>query len=143
MKNLAKFKVAVRTREYLVQAIFQLLFNTENKDDIIQQFEDEHVGKRVDFVTFRKVLTNIDKTKDSLYLILKDDLGLKDSDLELIDQSILYYGINEIKDNILPKEIIIDECIRLSKKFSNPVSYKFINAYLDKFIKLKKVTSDK
>ena len=76
MKNLAKFKVAVRTREYLVQAIFQLLFNTENKDDIIQQFEDEHVGKKVDFVTFRKVLTNIDKTKDSLYLILKDDLGL-------------------------------------------------------------------
>ena len=48
MKNLAKFKVAVRTREYLIQAIFQLLFNNENKDNILQQFEDEHSTKKVD-----------------------------------------------------------------------------------------------
>jgi|TARA_B110000914_G_scaffold226509_1_gene252399 N utilization substance protein B len=138
MKNLAKFKVAVRTREYLVQAIFQLLFNNEDKDNILQQFEDEHATKKVDFENFNKVLTNIDKTKESLASILQDDLGLKNSEVELVDRAILYYGIYEIDNKELPKEVVIDECIRLSRKFSSPDSYKFINVYLDKFIKMKK-----
>ena len=62
---------------------------------------------------------------------------LKKSELELIDRAVLYYGIYEINSKELPKEIIIDECIRLSKKFSSPDSYKFINVYLDKYLKIK------
>ena len=143
MKNLAKFKVAVRTREYLIQAIFQLLFSNEDKDNILQQFEDEHATKKVNFENFNTVLTNIDKTKESLASILQDDLGLKNSEVELVDRAILYYGIYEIDNKELPKEVVIDECIRLSRKFSSPDSYKFINVYLDKFIKMKKVKKDK
>ena len=136
MKNLAKHKVAVRTREYIIQAIFQLLFNNERVDSIIKQFEDEHSGKKVDFVNFIKVLSVINKRKDVFSSILNSDLGLKDSEMELIDKSILFYGIYELENKELPKEIAIDECIRLSRKFSSPDSYKFINAYLDKLSKL-------
>ena len=136
MKNLAKHKVAVRTREYIVQAIFQLLFNNESVDSNIKQFEDEHSGKKVDFVNFIKVLSVINKRKDVFSSILNSDLGLKDSEMELIDKSILFYGIYELENKELPKEIAIDECIRLSRKFSSPDSYKFINAYLDKLSKL-------
>ncbi len=136
MKNLAKHKVAVRTREYIVQAIFQLLFNNESVDSIIKQFEAEHSGKKVDFVYFIKVLSVINKRKDVFSSILNSDLGLKDSEMELIDKSILFYGIYELENKELPKEIAIDECIRLSRKFSSPDSYKFINAYLDKLSKL-------
>ena len=143
MKNLSKFKVAVRTREYLIQAIFQLLFNNENKDNILQQFEDEHSTKKVDFENFNKALIKIDQNKESLSSILHNDLGLKNSELELIDRAILYYGIYEIKTKELPKEVVIDECIRLSKKFSSPDSYKFINVYLDKYLKLNEVKKDK
>ena len=138
MKNLAKFKVAVRTREYLVQAIFQMLFNDENKNDIIIQFKKEHSGKKVDFEYFGRSLAEIDASKDSLLKILHSDLGLKHSEVELVDKSILFFGINEIKNDELPRGVVIDECIRLSKKFSSPDSYKFINVYLDKFIKLGK-----
>ena len=63
--------------------------------------------------------------------------------MELVDRAILYYGIYEIDNKELPKEVVIDECIRLSRKFSSPDSYKFINVYLDKFIKMKKVKKDK
>ena len=136
MKNLAKHKVAVRTSEYIVQAIFQLLFNNESVDSIIKQFEDEHSGKKVDFVYFIKVLSVINKRKDVFSSILNSDLDLKDSEMELIDKSILFYGIYELENKELPKEIAIDECIRLSRKFSSPDSYKFINAYLDKLSKL-------
>jgi N utilization substance protein B len=37
----------------------------------------------------------------------------------------------------LDKPIVIDESIRLARKFSSPDSYKFINANLDRFIKSK------
>ena len=80
MKNLAKFKVAVRTREYLIQAIFQLLFNNEDKDNILQQFEDEHATKKVDFENFNKALIKaslgifkiIDKSSKILLLFDKN-----------------------------------------------------------------------
>jgi len=39
MKNLANFKIAVKTREYLIQAIFQMLFDDQKSVKIIKQFK--------------------------------------------------------------------------------------------------------
>ena len=47
MKNLANFKVAVKTREYLIQAIFQMLFSNQEASEIINQFKNEHKDKKV------------------------------------------------------------------------------------------------
>ena len=63
---------------------------------------------------------------------------MKDTNLDLMDKSILYFALNEMMYGQLDKPIVIDEALRLSKKFSNPESYKFINANLDKFLKSKK-----
>ena len=133
MKNLAKYKRIIRTREYLVQAIYQFLFNHQNIDDIVVQFKDEHRNKNVDFEYFEKSLASVEKNNKSIQNSIKD-LGLKETDLELIDKSIMYFAINEFLNGELDGPLIIDESLRLSKKFSNPESYKFINTYLDKFL---------
>ena len=62
-------------------------------------------------------------------------LNITQSNIELIDKSILYFAINEMLFGELDKPVAIDESLRLSKKFSSPDSYKFINAGLDKFLK--------
>ena len=49
MKNLANFKVAVKTREYLIQAIFQMLFSNQKATQIIDQFMNEHKNRKGDF----------------------------------------------------------------------------------------------
>ena len=41
MKNLAKHKIAVKTREVLVQAIYQHLFQKTPSKDILEQFPRE------------------------------------------------------------------------------------------------------
>ena len=64
-----------------------------------------------------------------------ESLSIKNTSVELIDKSILYFAINEMLFGELDKPIVIDESLRLSKKFSSPESYKFINASLDKFLK--------
>jgi len=138
LKNLAKYKNIIRTREYLVQAIFQLLFNDQDADSILKQFKKEHVKKKnVDFAYFNRSLTSISEHQDVIQKNL-EDLNIKNSDMELIDKSILYFAINEFKAMELDGPLIIDESLRLSKKFSNPESYKFINTYLDKYLKLQK-----
>ncbi len=134
MKNLASFKIAVRTREYLIQAIFQMLFNDQKTSKIIKQFKEEHKSKKVDFKMFSMSIKSIEKNKNKIENIIKS-LNIKNSSIELIDKSILYFAINEMLFGELDKPVIIDESLRLSKKFSSPNSYKFINASLDKFLK--------
>ena len=134
MKNLANFKIAVRTREYLIQAIFQMLFDHQEAKKIIKQFKEEHKTKKVDFKMFSLSLKSINKNKKKIESILAS-LKIKSSSIELIDKSILFFAINEMLFGNLDKPIAIDESLRLSKKFSSPESYKFINASLDKFLK--------
>ena len=135
MKNLSKFKIAVKTREYLVQAIYQMLFNKQKVSMIIKQFKNEHETKKVDFAMFSSSLKSIEKNKKEIEEILTS-LEIKDTSLELIDKSILYFAINEMLYGDLDKPVALDESLRLSKKFSSPDSYKFINASLDKFLKI-------
>ena len=134
MKNLANFKISVKTREYLIQAIFQFLFNSQATSEIINQFKQEHKSKKVDFNMFCNSLKSIEKNKFKIEEVIKG-LDIKNSSIELIDKSILFFAINEILYGKLDKLIAIDESLRLSKKFSSPESYKFINASLDNFIK--------
>ena len=134
MKNLVNFKVALKTREYLVQAIYQMFFNNQNPIEIIEQFKKEHELQKVDFKNFSESLISINKYKEEFKKILIY-LEIQDKDINLLDKSIIYFAINELKFGNLDPLVVIDESLRLSKKFSNPESYKFINACLDKYIK--------
>ena len=137
MKNLANFKVAVKTREYLIQAIFQMLFSDQKASQIINQFKNEHKNKKVDFALFTNSLNSIQNNRRRIESILIS-LNIKDSNIEIIDKSIMYFAINEMIRGDLDRPVVIDESLRLSKKFSSPESYKFINASLDKYLKTHK-----
>ena len=141
MKNLVNFKVALKTREYLVQAIYQMFFNNQNPIEIIEQFKKEHELQKVDFENFSESLISINKYKEEFKKILIY-LEIQDKDINLLDKSIIYFAINELKFGNLDPLVVIDESLNLSKKFSNPDSYKFINACLDKYIKNPKSNID-
>jgi len=134
-KNLGKFKQELQTRECLVQAIYQYLFHESNLNSLIDQFLKENTPKKISFDYFKQRLENIFEQSDDLKKITGDFKSDKDENLEIIDEAILWLGIVEIRANELDHPIVIDECIRLSKKFSNPNSYKFINAKLDDWLK--------
>ena len=134
MKNLVNFKVAVKTRELLIQAIFQMLFSNQEVSEIINQFKNEHRNRKIDFEMFTNSLNSIQDNIEKIESILIS-LNIKDSSIEIIDKSVLYFAINEMLNGDLDKPVVIDESLRLSKKFSSPESYKFINASLDKYLK--------
>ena len=80
--------------------------------------------------SLNSIQDNIEKIESILV-----SLNIKDSSIEIIDKSVLYFAINEMINGNLDKPVVIDESLRLSKKFSSPESYKFINASLDKYLK--------
>ena len=134
MKNLSNLKIIIKTREYLIQAIYQMLFSNDDIQKIITQFKEEHKDKKVDFIEFSDSLESIDKNKKEIESVIKS-ADISSSSIELIDKSILIFAINEMFYGTLDKPVIIDESIRLAKKFSSPDSYKFLNATLDKILK--------
>ena len=125
MKNLSNFKIIIKTREYLIQAIYQMLFSNDDIQKIISQFKEEHKDKKVDFNVFADSLKSIDKNKKKIESVIKS-VDISSSSIELIDKSILIFAINEMFYGDLDKPVIIDESIRLAKKFSSPDSYKFL-----------------
>ena len=138
-KNLGKYKQELQTRECLVQAIYQYIFHESNLSLLIEQFLKENTPKKISFNYFKQRLENIFEQADNLKEITRDLKNSKGESLEIIDEAILWLGIVEIRANELAHPVVIDECIRLAKKFSNPNSYKFVNAKLDDWLKTNQV----
>ena len=134
-RNLGKYKQELQTRECLVQAIYQCIFHESNLDSLIDQFLKENTPKKISFDYFKQRLESIFEQSDNLKEITRDLKSNEGENLEIIDEAILWLGIVEIRANELAHPIVIDECIRLAKKFSNPNSFKFINAKLDDWLK--------
>ena len=134
-KNLGKYKQEHQTRERLVQAIYQYLFDDSNLHSLIDQFLKENTPKKISFNYFKERLGNVFEQSNDLKKITSDLKITQNENLEKIDEAILWLGIVEIRANELDHPIVINECIRLAKKFSNPNSYKFINAKLDEWLK--------
>ena len=138
-KNLGKYKQELKTRECLVQAIYQFIFQESNLNCLIDQFLKENTPKKISFNYFKKRLENIFEHSDDLKSITRSTKKTNGENIEKIDEAIIWLGIVEIRANELDHPIVIDECIRLAKKFSNPNSYKFVNAKLDEWLKKAKI----
>lgn len=81
-----------------------------------------------------KIIKKVLEEKEAIDAsITKNLIGWKLKRLALIDRNLLRMGIGESYFND-QKAIIIDDIIRISKKYSEKDSYKIINAILDKVI---------
>lgn len=134
-KNLGRYKQELQTRECLVQAIYQYIFNATSLNLLIEQFLAENTSKKINVLYFKQRLKNVFEQVDSLKEITRSLKNTEGENLEMIDEAVLWLGMVEIRAGELPNLVVMDECIRLSKKFSNPNSFKFINAKLDEWLK--------
>ncbi|HUU06628.1 MAG TPA: transcription antitermination factor NusB [Patescibacteria group bacterium] len=81
----------------------------------------------------RLVQTVMEQKPEIDALISKNLIGWKLDRLALIDRNLLRMGMAEAMFNS-EKPIIIDDLLRIAKKYSDADSYKLINAILDKVI---------
>ena len=134
MKNLAKHKVSVKTRECIIQALYQSLMEPSNVEVLMQQFTKENNPKKISFDLLKSRLQYFFANEEQIIKPL--NTKNKDDTYQVIDKAIMAYALIERDLKELPKEVIFAESIRLARKFSNESAYKFINAKLEKIYDL-------
>lgn len=130
------------TRTQVRTAVVQSLYAIDlGNEDTIKQF-DEYLmdrkikGNKAEFAKelFNGVLENLEKIDNTIKSHLVDwDFNRLDN----VDKAILRLGIYEELYTELPFQVVINECVEISKLLSEDKSKKFINGILDKIAKEK------
>ena len=116
-------------RELAFKIIYSKFFNSSNDED----FSDADIES----LTFIKdVLKNFAEHYAEINeLISKNLKGYTLDRVNKIDLAIITEAIIELKYINTPKEVIINEAVELSKKYSTDKSPKFINGFLASIVK--------
>ena len=137
MKNLSQHKEKVNARELLVQALYEYSFGHNEAKSIEESFRKDFTKTKVDYIffrnTFNHITENIQQLKETILESAELEVfGIKS--IETMEENILFIIMAENALDETPREILIDEGVRLSKKFCSENSYKFINATLEKIL---------
>ena len=137
MKNLSQHKEKVNARELLVQALYEYSFGHNEAKSIEESFRKEFTKTKVDYIffrnTFNHITEHIKQLKENILESAELEVfGIKS--IEIMEENILLVIMAESALDETPREILIDEGVRLSKKFCSENSYKFINATLEKIL---------
>ena len=137
MKNLSQHKEKVNARELLVQALYEYSFGHNEARSIEESFRKDFTKTKVDYIffrnTFNHITENIKQLKETILESAELEVfGIKS--IETMEENILLIIMAENALDQTPREILIDEGVRLSKKFCSENSYKFINATLEKIL---------
>ncbi len=116
-----------RSREFAIKNIYQHLISLDEAKKIIEMYQndDPFLLELTTNTIFYK-----EELQDEIAKYLKKGWTLKR--LHYIDLAILLLGSYEIKYTDLPREVAINEAVKLAKKYCDDDSYKFINSVLDK-----------
>ncbi len=127
-------------REIVLKVLFQLDINKVKPE----QLEEETVfflksvkGLQTEEYEFILRMSRLvqEQKEDIDRLITKTLIDWKIERLNVVDRSLLRLGIAEsIRPDHPDKAVIIDDVVRIAKKYSESDSYKIINAMLDNVI---------
>lgn len=119
------------SREAAMKLLFEISYNMEQLDDILNNFFEENYPdqKDRDYINdmVRGSVANIGEIDG---YIEKYSKGWKISRIARVDLAILRLGIYELKHSDTPVNVVINEAIELAKKYSTDKSGAFINGIL-------------
>ena len=130
---LVKKKISpTKTREILLQALYQKEISDISNTNLINQFKKTY--REFDISNVAEKLKGINKNNDSLNKSIADNSSIEVKSIGEIEISILRQSIFEIENSEIDYPIVINEAIKLAKKFGQEDSYRFINGVLDSYI---------
>ena len=130
---LVKKKISpTKTREILLQALYQKEISDISNTNLINQFKKAY--REFDISNVVEKLKGINKNNDSLNKSIADNSSIEIKSIGEIEISILRQSIFEIENSEIDYPIVINEAVKLAKKFGQEDSYRFINGVLDSFI---------
>ena len=130
---LVKKKISpTKTREILLQALYQKEISEISNTNLINQFKKAY--REFDISNVAEKLKGINKNNYSLNKSIADNSSIEIKSIGEIEISILRQSIFEIENSEIDYPIVINEAVKLAKKFGQEDSYRFINGVLDSYI---------
>jgi N utilization substance protein B len=124
-----------RSRERVVQALYQWLTSGEDLAEIELQFLNQREGK-ISKSFFSNLLINIHKNIALLDELIEPTIDRETDELGSVEHAVLYLGAYELKFHPeVPYKVVINESVQISKLYGAEGSYKLINASLDRLAK--------
>ena len=122
-----------KTRELVIQALYQKNISGDSNTKVLKELRQTQKGLNTEKVG--EIVKDIKSLEQKFIDTIGKFSNIPTSRIGEIELSILYLALYEISESKLDKPIIINEAIKLAKKFGQNSSHKFINAILDKAIK--------
>lgn len=122
-----------KIRELVVQALYQKKITGDSNTKVLGELKQTNKKLVLDKVS--QILKEIKLFEKDFSKTIADFSNIPFERIGGIELSILYLALYEVSKSNLDKPIIINEAIKLAKKFGQNSSHKFINAILDKVIK--------
>lgn len=127
-----------KAREILLQLLFQRDFRPVSLEELL---ETDSLGAQEDYI--RQTLQGIIEHQEEIDRIITEKaVGWKLERLVSVDRNILRLGIYELLYTDLPGEVVINEAVELSKRYSTEHSHIFINGILDRVYKERRAERD-
>lgn len=123
-----------RARHYAMQALYQWSVSKNPLHVIESEFHTDNDMSNVDIPYFRELVHQVParlSTLETDFLPFVTDFAL--DEIDPISLALLRMGTYELRYRLdVPYKVVINEALRLAKKFGATDSYKFINGVLDR-----------
>ena len=120
----------VRSRDKVLQSLYEIDLGGSDAKEILK---DKEMQKR--YPHFKDLLIGVTESMSNLDRLLQQLMDRDLSRLDPIERNALRLAIYEMLNSDLDKPIIINESIRLTKKYGAVDGHKYVNAVLDKALK--------
>lgn len=120
-----------RSRERVVQALYQYLVSGGEVLKIEQQFLNQKSGK-ISKSFFSNLFINILKNREALDALIAPTISRDTDELGSVEHAVLYLGTYELQNSIeVPYKVVINEALQIAKLYGAEGAFKLINASLD------------
>ena len=120
----------VRSRDKVLQSLYEIDLGGSDAKEILK---DKEMQKR--YPHFKDLLIGVTESMSNLDNVLQQLMDRDLLGLDPIERNALRLAIYEMLNSDLDKPIIINESIRLTKKYGAVDGHKYVNAVLDKALK--------
>ena len=120
----------VRSRDKVLQSLYEIDLGGSDAKEILK---DKEMQKK--YPHFKDLLIGVTESMPNLDNLLQQLMDRDLLGLDPIERNALRLAIYEMLNSDLDKPIIINESIRLTKKYGAVDGHKYVNAVLDKALK--------
>ena len=121
-----------RSREFALQALYQLLVG-KNEADAVDAFTRDLAGfSKADAVHFDALLHGCAEQRDALDALILPLLDRKLADISPIEHAVMWIGVYELQHCLdVPWRVVLNECVELTKEFGGTDGHKYVNGVLN------------